>query len=253
MERGTECATLHSLAGWLACPPPHRWPLVALVLLGSPPAVGGKSFLWFVRSIIQISGITFTASHRHGHPSTHTHSHGGRTLHVGGTFFLLVSAHFPPLGFFLLLFLLTLLVQFRRHVVAYFFQYEINCKIGYKDHGETININRLVAHEAATAKEPYFLAVDYRFMPRSIPRRRQPREENSSHLPISPTLAGCRCFNFIPSPLGALFTHHSADLCTHNSREYADVKMSTAKITATPRLAHAQKSAPPKTLKSTRR
>lgn len=105
-ERATGCW----LADWPQTHPPSPVATATLVAsLGSPPI--SRFFGWLVRST-QISGITFTASHRDTQTLTHAHSHTltqrqpPSSALCWGICLAAAAAHFP-LGFFLLLFLLT--------------------------------------------------------------------------------------------------------------------------------------------------
>lgn len=110
-----------------------------MLLLGSPfslSSASNKSFSYglSVRSFnTQISGITFTASHTTDTETlaavrAYAHTYTQTQAATGGALYLMLYlpaasdvAHTFLSDFFLLLFLLTLLVQFRRrHVVAYF-------------------------------------------------------------------------------------------------------------------------------------
>lgn len=128
-ERATSAVAAHPRLGG------HR----RLLLLGSPfslSSASNKSFSYgsSVRSFnTQISGITFTASHTTDTETlaavrAYAHTYTQTQAATGGALYLMLYlpaasdvAHTFLSDFFLLLFLLTLLVQFRRrHVVAYF-------------------------------------------------------------------------------------------------------------------------------------
>lgn len=72
-ERATGCRLAGRLADWPQTHPPSPVATATLVAsLGSPPI--SRFFGWLVRST-QISGITFTASHRDTQILTHAHTH----------------------------------------------------------------------------------------------------------------------------------------------------------------------------------
>lgn len=116
-------------ADWPQTHPPSPVAATLVASLGSPPI--SRFFGWLVRST-QISGITFTASHRDTQTLTHAHTHTltqrqpPSSALLGYLPWLLLLLTFLSDFFFSCFFLL---VQFRRrrHVVAYFPIYEIIC------------------------------------------------------------------------------------------------------------------------------
>lgn len=71
-ERATGCWLAGRLADWPQTHPPSPVAATLVASLGSPPI--SRFFGWLVRST-QISGITFTASHRDTQTLTHVHTH----------------------------------------------------------------------------------------------------------------------------------------------------------------------------------